>query len=166
MKYVNKYCIIKPICSGLIEDNIFPKVVYTSKLVDLDNHISRISICPSYIQNLIEKAFDIRVTTVGESIFATAIHSQENDSTKIDWRKGEIPPLHTKHNLPSDIEEKCVILLKKLNLKFGAIDLILNKNNKYIFLEINPNGQWAWIEKQLGYNISNEIVKRFLYEDF
>ena len=53
----------------------------------------------------------------------------------------------------------CLKLTKKLELNFSAIDLILDKNKDYIFLEINPNGQWAWIEKRLGYNISCEIIK-------
>ena len=57
-------------------------------------------------------------------------------------------------------------LLKTLNLRFGAIDFILDKKGNYIFLEINPNGQWAWIEKQTGYEISNEITNLLEYECF
>jgi len=48
--------------------------------------------------------------------------------------------------------------VKFLNLNFGAIDLILNEYGEYVFLEINPNGQWAWIEKLLDFNISGAIV--------
>ena len=65
---------------------------------------------------------------------------------------------HKKHKLPIDIELKCLELTKKLKLNYSAIDLVLDKNGKYIFLEINPNGQWAWIENILKFPISKRIV--------
>lgn len=49
-------------------------------------------------------------------------------------------------------------MTKKLGLKYSAIDLILDNTGKYIFLECNPNGQWAWLEIRLGFPISKEIV--------
>ena len=62
--------------------------------------------------------------------------------------------------------EQCITLLKILNLRFGAIDFILDTAGNFTFLEINPNGQWAWIEKRTGYEISNEIVNLLEYESF
>lgn len=50
-----------------------------------------------------------------------------------------------------------------LSISFGAIDLVRDKNGDYIFLEINPNGQWAWVEMETGLKISDEIIK-FLTE--
>ena len=52
----------------------------------------------------------------------------------------------------------CIRLLKELNLQFGAIDMIKTPDGSYIFLEINPNGQWAWIETQTGLQISDAII--------
>ena len=73
---------------------------------------------------------------------------------------------HEKINLPEEINIKCIALLQALKLRYGAIDFILDDNGNYIFLEINPNGQWAWIEKQTGYNITQEIVNLLQYETF
>jgi len=53
-----------------------------------------------------------------------------------------------------------------LKLRFGAIDFVLDKNEEFIFLEINPNGQWAWIEKLTGYQISHEITNLLVNESF
>lgn len=160
----SKECIIKPIKSGLIEDKINPKVVFTSKL---DNpNFSCVENCPTFLQYHIRKKADIRVTVVGNVAFAALIDSQNFKDSKIDWRRGCIPLSHTKINLPTHIEEKCIQLLKTLNLKFGAIDFILDKDNEYVFLEINPNGQWGWIEKQLDYDISGEIVTLLKNENF
>ncbi len=114
---------------------------------------------PSKYQANIKKSFDIRVTIIGNKIFPVEIHSQNHASSKIDWRKTEnleIP--HYKHKLPRDIEEKCLTLLKKFGLEFGAIDLILATDNNYYFLEINPNGQWAWIEERVGYKLTEALV--------
>ena len=61
------------------------------------------------------------------------------------------------------LEKKCLELNSKLKLNFSAIDFILDVEKRLIFLEINPNGQWAWIEKRLGHNISNAITD-FLIE--
>ena len=67
--------------------------------------------------------------------------------------------MHKKHELPKDIKEKCIQITKKFSLNYSAIDLILDKNGQYIFLECNPNGQWAWLEVRLGFPISKKIVE-------
>ena len=59
----------------------------------------------------------------------------------------------------TDIQTKCRCLMQRLNLNYGAIDFVLDKQGNYVFLEINPNGQWAWIEHLTGLPISKEIVK-------
>ncbi len=153
-------CVIKPIRSGLIDDLEKPKIIFTSLLTDKQiNSLNRVRLCPTFIQKKISKIADIRITVVGNKVFAALIDSQAFNETEIDWRKGEnIPLKYKKYKLPYDIEEKCKSLTKKLNLIFSAIDLILSKKKEFIFLEINPNGQWAWIEKKLNYAISKEIV--------
>jgi glutathione synthase/RimK-type ligase-like ATP-grasp enzyme len=159
-------CIIKPIKSGLIEDDTESKVVFTNILKSIPENKEKISSSTNYLQSHILKKGDIRVIVVGNKIFATLIHSQENSKTKTDWRKGEMNLKHEKINLPEEINIKCIALLQALKLRYGAIDFILDDSGNYIFLEINPNGQWAWIEKQTGYNITQEIVNLLQYETF
>lgn len=152
-------CIIKPIKSGLINESENDKVVFTSKISEFPEEPSAIQNCPSFFQEHIGKIADLRVTVVGNKVFATEILSQENEDTKVDWRRGENVLIHRKVTLPKDIHDKCILLVSDLNLKFGAVDFIIDKEGNYIFLEINPNGQWAWIENQTNYPISKEIVK-------
>lgn len=158
-------CIVKPIKSGLIEDKDAPKVVFTNQLKERPQK-EQIEFSPNLFQTHIKKLYDVRVTMVGEKAFAVLIDSQKNADTLVDWRKGECPLKHTKIELPDRILKQCISLLKTLNLRFGAIDFILDTNGNFIFLEINPNGQWAWIEKQTGYEISKEIVNLLEYEFF
>lgn len=49
--------------------------------------------------------------------------------------------------------------MSELQLKFGAFDFIVDKDGSWIFLEINPNGQWLWLENKLDLNISSSILK-------
>ncbi len=154
----HKQCIIKPIKSGLIEDEKEAKVVFTSELKEFPKYAEKIESSPIYLQEKIDKKADVRVIVVGEKIFATLIHSQQYKETKTDWRKGEINLEHTRIELPKRLRSRCIQIVKELGLNFGAIDLIIDKKEKFIFLEINPNGQWAWIENKTGYEISSEIV--------
>lgn len=153
-------CIIKPIKTGLIDDNERAGLIYTTTFrPQRDIDIERTLNFPTYFQKRINKYVDVRVTVVGKTIFAASIHSQDYAETEIDWRKASnITLKHERLALPQHISDKCVRLVEIFGLKFAAIDLVLDKMGKYIFLEINPNGQWAWIEKRLDYDISGTIA--------
>jgi glutathione synthase/RimK-type ligase-like ATP-grasp enzyme len=155
----NHSCIAKPIRSGLIGTDGNESFVFTSKIV-LDEHNSaRVGAFPIYLQQLIPKKYDLRVNVVGNKLFTAMIDSQRHDDSKVDWRHSAIALDHQLYNLPTDIADKCIALTKKLGLNFGAIDLVLDQQDQFFFLEINPNGQWAWIENRLGVPISKEITK-------
>lgn len=167
-QFVEKYnddCIVKPIYSGQIGWPETKQVVFTSKLDAIPLN-KQIEVCPTYIQKRIEKKYDIRVTVVEETIFAARIHSQSNPHTQTDWREGENLLEHEIIDLPEVLANQCRKLLKQLNLKFGAIDFVETQDNQFVFLEINPNGQWAWIQLQTGMPISDAIAKTLTYEHF
>jgi len=117
---------------------------------------------PTIYQERIEKKYDIRVTVVGNEVYAAAIHSQNHNETMVDWRlwdmHEDVDLIHTKHQLPAPIKDLCLQITKKFNLGFSAIDLIYSPEKKYYFLEMNPNGQWAWIEGKLGFPIRDSII--------
>jgi MvdD pre-ATP grasp domain/RimK-like ATP-grasp domain len=114
---------------------------------------------PLIIQEYIPKAVEIRATVVGERVFAAAIHSQLSHRTRHDWRHYDFDKTpHKVHVLPDRVARLCVQLVRALHLNFGAIDMVLTPSDEYVFLEINPNGQWAWIEDLTGMPISDAIV--------
>lgn len=151
-------CVVKSIRSGQVGINETEKIAYTSILEGLPTK-EQIAVAPTYLQRNIKKLYDIRVTVVGSRLFSTAIMSQECEETQTDWRKGEHVLPYQEIQLPEELEKKCLQLLKYLQLEFGAIDFILGKDGEYYFLEINPNGQWAWIECRTNYKIAAEIAK-------
>lgn len=153
----NGNIVIKPLKNGMLDDK---SVIFTNIVSGKDLKFLKQSVpLPSTYQENIKKELDIRITVIGKKVFATEIDSQKNKSSKTDWRRSQniILP-HRQHRVPKYIENKCVTLVEKLGLQFGAIDMVLSKDNKYYFLEINPNGQWGWIEKRTGYKLTEALV--------
>jgi glutathione synthase/RimK-type ligase-like ATP-grasp enzyme len=113
---------------------------------------------PMIFQAYVEKRFELRVTVVGERIFAAEIHSQATNHTRHDWRKYDHASTpHRAHELPPSIADRCFALVRRLGLCYGTIDLVLTPDGRYVFLEINPNGQYLWIEQLTGMPISDAI---------
>ncbi len=115
----------------------------------------------SFVQEYVDKAFELRVTVVGEQVFACKIDSQrQNDDTgKIDWRQGYDYGLKQEpFELPEEIAAKCLAFLKHMRLNFGCFDLIVTPSGEYVFLECNPNGQWLWVELATGLPIAEAIA--------
>jgi glutathione synthase/RimK-type ligase-like ATP-grasp enzyme len=150
----------KPLRSALLGGVDEERVIFTSRIADIpfDDETS-VSAAPFIIQREISKRFDLRVTVVGEIAFATEIDSQVHRETETDWRRGaRIDLAHRVHELPSEINAKCIQLTRLLNLRFAAIDLVMDRGGQYWFLEINLNGQWAWIMARTGQPIAEAIV--------
>lgn len=113
---------------------------------------------PMIFQAYVEKKFELRVTVVGERIFAAEIHSQATNHTRYDWRKYDHASTpHRAHSLPPSIAGKCFELVKRLGLCYGTIDFVFTPDGRYVFLEINPNGQFLWIEQLTELPISDAI---------
>ena len=116
-------------------------------------------LAPVTFQEKVEKASDIRVTVVEDDVFAAEILSQARQSSKVDWRATDDPDLeHRPHKLPATLADQCRRLVSKLGLGFGAIDFALKPDGTYVFFEINPNGEWLWLEDQLSLPISDSIA--------
>lgn len=153
-------CIVKPLKHALLEDGGFGRVIFTHRTGALtDDDREAVGMAPFIMQREIRKAFDVRVIVVGERLFATAIHSQGDVETEVDWRRGSDPRLpHEPLALDDGTAGRCLAITRELGLRFGAIDLIMDTEGGLWFLEINPNGQWAWIENRTGAPIAAAIV--------
>ena len=156
-----RHLIAKAISSGYVTRPsgnwaIFTSAVAPEDLGDLDG----LSLAPVTFQEMVEKKSDIRVTVVGGEVFAAEILSQDDMSSRVDWRATEDPDIgHRAHQLPQNVVDLCQRLVKQLGLGFGAIDLALTPEGNYVFFEINPNGEWLWLEDRLGFPISDRIAQ-------
>lgn len=138
----HEHCIWKPLQATK------ERCVYCSRITKAENFES-LGHSPSLIQEEIPKLADIRVVTFGMSTgryLATAIHSQENERSQVDFRKFTNVP-HVKHELPAEIVGKLANLTTLLGLEFAAHDLILKPDGSYVYLESNQQGQWLWLAR-------------------
>lgn len=138
--------------------------VFTTLLQEEDvPKIEGVKACPGIFQEFCDKAADIRVTTIHNSVFAVKIDSQLGQDCRIDFRRGARHVPHTPHDLPKQIADSCLAITKKLDLEFSAIDLALLKDGSYVFFEVNPNGQWGWLEERTGLPMRRALLDYLFY---
>jgi hypothetical protein len=122
------------------------------KLLDNVRH------APVIFQEYIDAQYDLRVTIIGKQIFAAAIYSQES-AYRIDFRMDVANTRIQAVELPEDIKRKLHAFMDHLGLQYGAIDMRLTPDAEHVFLEINPAGQWLFIEQCTRQPISAALAK-------
>ncbi len=116
----------------------------------------------NFVQEYVEKQYELRVTVVCDKVFVCKIDSQcmEEDKGKVDWRQGyEYGLRYEPYELPDTIKAFCIKFLQDMLLNFGCFDFIVTPQDQFVFLECNPNGQWLWIEQETGMKISQAIAE-------
>ena len=119
-----------------------------------------ISMCPIFAQEYIEKKYEYRVMVIGNKVLACKIDSQASEATKIDWRHYDLENVeHSQTELPEEIQRKLVAFMEKIGLRYGAIDLIETPDGNFVFLEVNPSGQWGWVADIAGLPIPEAVAE-------
>jgi len=148
-----RYCQEKMIVKTLTVSLHGNRIVFTNKVTGkFMEDIERLKYSPVIFQRLIEKKLELRITVVEDNVFAAVVESP----SKIDWRRGLAKA--SMFELPKEIRQLCVEYVSELGLRFGCIDMIVTPNDEYCFLEINPNGQWKFIEERTGFPIGKAIA--------
>lgn len=155
--------IVKPVKHGGVIVDGEERGFYTSLLnvESIRMHAASIRRCPLIFQEPIPKAFELRVTVVGDRSFAVRLDSQEVAAASIDWRKSPYRVRHTAFDLPREISDRCVRITRESGLRFAAFDIIVTPGDDYVFLEYNPNGQFAWLEEMTGIPIGGALLDLF-----
>lgn len=122
---------------------------------------------PCLIQAYIEKEFEIRSFYLAGNFYSMAIFSQDNIQTSVDFRiYDEAKPNRViPYKLPRFIEEKLRNFMKKYNLNTGSFDLIFSKSNQFIFLELNPVGQFGMVSFPCNYFLEKKIAEYLSQEN-
>lgn len=155
--------IAKPIGHGLVYGDAEGDdwLIYTNRLDKDHAHLlHRISSCPTLFQQRIDKRLDLRITVVEDVCISVALHSQERDHSMIDCRRENMRGMrYTSYELPDRIARQLVSLTHSYGLYYSAIDIGLTDDGVHWFFEINPAGQWAWLEQIAGAPISDQLIK-------
>ncbi|GAA6617373.1 MvdD family ATP-grasp ribosomal peptide maturase [Scytonema sp. NUACC26] len=124
-------------------------VVFTNPVTDDDlENLEGLRFCPMTFQENLSKALELRTTIVGHRVFTAAVDSQRLERATYDWRKEgrALSESWQPYDLPEDIEKKLLKLMGYFGLNYGAIDIIVTPDGRHIFLEINPVGEFFWLE--------------------
>lgn len=151
--------VCKPLRSGRVGNGTTSKLFFTT-LLDAPALAALDGIGPEpyLFQAFVPKRYDVRVTVIGSDALAARIDSQSDPDATVDWRRGDPRGLgHEVEELPPEVEARCIELVASYGLNFGAIDLAATGRG-YVFFEINPNGQWAWLEQAVNLPLRARLV--------
>ncbi|MFJ8275634.1 ATP-grasp ribosomal peptide maturase [Streptomyces sp. NPDC094154] len=150
--------IYKPVASPVLIEEGQLKSVYTHclTLADLED-LQGISATAHLFQSWVDKDHEVRLTVVGERMFAAAIHAGSNAAHE-DWRSDYGALTYTTTTVPEQVAEGMRRLMDRLQLRYGAADFIVGPQGRWTFLEVNPCGQWDWIQGETGLPIAEAIA--------
>lgn len=133
---------------------------------DLDQKHGIKTSFPAFYQQYIEKKYELRIFYLKGKFYPMAIFSQANEKTKIDFRNydSERPNRCVPYQLPQDIEEKLHHFMQSIDMNCGSIDMIYTPEREYVFLEVNPVGQFQWLSRNCNYDIEREIAFELIKE--
>jgi hypothetical protein len=116
----------------------------------------------SIFQEKLDKLFEIRTIYLDGKTHSQAIFSQSREAASLDYRQGYDSGMRTcNYTLPEPIEQQVHQLMKHLELNFGSLDIVVTKDKRYVFLEVNPNGQYGAVSLSINANVDYEVA-RFL----
>ncbi|WP_116950655.1 ATP-grasp ribosomal peptide maturase [Jiangella endophytica] len=149
--------IYKTLAGGVVDDDGVPKGMPTS-VVDPDGLDDSIALCAHQFQEWVDKQHEVRLTVVGDEFFAAEIHAGSDDA-HVDWRNDYASLSYEIADVPDDVRRGVVELMRSFGLVFGALDFVVTPAGEWRFLEINPNGQWGWIETVTGLPIATALAE-------
>jgi len=153
-----EHIITKPMTTESVQLGEKTYLMYTTSVKPGIN-LSGLPLAPAIFQEEVSNECDVRVTVIGERIFACEIYRTGTMAPEIDWRKGQLTGNLIYKACKPPFPEMCVELVRQMGLKFGAIDFIRDHEGQYWFMEINPNGQWGFIEENTGLPLSKAMAE-------
>ncbi|WP_244174929.1 RimK domain-containing protein [Streptomyces misionensis] len=137
--------VCKPVSSPVLIEDGRLKSVYTRRLAPDDLvDLRGISTTAHLFQAWVDKAYEVRLTVVGEQMFAAAIHA-DSDAAHEDWRSDYGSLTYTTTAVPEAVTTGMLAMMGRLQLRYGAADFVVGPDGQWTFLEVNPCGQWDWI---------------------
>ncbi len=142
-KLDNPTVAVKSLDTALFKINDKEAFFYTNIMTVEEVKSYDISLFPVVIQDNLEPKVDYRVTIAGNKMYSAVI-SEHGKGVSGDWRRRKNTLKFIDCDVPDRIKQKCFKLLKRLRLSFGGIDLV-EHDNAFFFIEVNPTGEWAWL---------------------
>jgi MvdC family ATP-grasp ribosomal peptide maturase len=153
--------LLRPVAVSMDASSPF---VYTNRVREEDlAEAEALRHSPMVFQELIPKAYELRVAYVAGEAFVGALDATGTSRGQTDWRRAAPEECRwRKAQLPIEVVSRLQTLMSELGLVFGAVDLICTPAGEHVFLEVNPAGEWGMLERDLGLPISEAIAEALL----
>lgn len=152
-------------------DNVFDFIDQKYSIINYTNKVEsddmRRIIAPSFVQECIDKKFEVRTFYLHGKTYSMGIFSQRNSKTKIDFRHYDdsLPNRNPPVKLPEELERKIGVFMKSLHLDCGSLDFVYSTSGEFIFLEVNPIGQFGMTSSPCNYHLEKLIAKTLTNEE-
>jgi hypothetical protein len=154
--------VIKPLASGFIERSNPEEdtVIYTVELEKDSPLLQDLKACPVLFQEKIRKHLDVRVTVLDEKIIAIGLKGQDQDGAqRLDIRRNNMVGVeYIPLTVPDRIRDAIHGMMTRYELRFAALDFAIDDQGEWVFFEVNPNGQWAWLDLEGAAHIATTFV--------
>ena len=150
--------ICKPIFHGMFADEAASYSIYTRRVTPDSFDADSVKTCPVLLQEEIVRSADVRATFIGPQCFVADISGQPS---LVDWRDPDVAVSYSASSLSDEAQRMCRAMLAKLGLIYGAFDFVRTPEGDLVFLEVNPTGEWAWLEDRLGFPMRDALIQLF-----
>ena len=128
--------------------NDAPATIWTEEVTSQEID-ERVSGTMHLFQEMVAKKWDLRITAAGGQLFGVRI-----DSPLMDWRSDYDLAEYRPVKVPAVLADQIRCYLDHFGLASGCFDFAVGEDEGPVFLECNPNGQWAWLEAETGQPIA------------
>lgn len=160
--------ILKSLCAGKVMPgpdggsvpfNIMTMRVSEEDLSTADEH--DIGYCPHVFQHEIRKDHELRIVMIDGRPHAFRINSQLLESSTVDWRKGVHLLDYMPCGIPNELTDKLRAYMRAIGLFSGSIDIVVDPDGQYWFLECNQDGAWGWLDEIVDGALTREFASAF-----
>jgi len=144
---------------GAIAKMLSPFAIYTDKNEEQvvfttalnEQHVAKLQglrYCPMVFQERIAKQLELRITVVGNRMFAAAVDSMATPGAEVDWRERGVTLIQSwvPYTLPQQVEQRLQEYMDRIGMQYSAIDVIVEPSGRHVFLEANPAGEFFWLQ--------------------
>ena len=114
------------------------------------DQVDTIRLTPTVFQEYVPKQREIRAVVIGGRVFAASVDSQAIPAARHDVRGAGKQAGYEPYDLPEEVRSALLEMVRGLGLRFCSADLVLTPDGRHVFLDLNPNGQWLWLELEAG----------------
>jgi hypothetical protein len=155
--------ICKPISQGLVSSGDGSFAIHTHEVRSEElQPAGTLEVTPTLLQRLIPKGTDIRLTIIGEAIYPVEVITPVG--APVDWRATRQGLVYRSCTLPAHVDRACRSFMAALNIVYGAFDFVRTDEGQWFFLEVNPAGEWAWLEVELNLPMRDALID-LLYDN-